>query len=64
MIMERAAYPTGADVLRVGASASFRSNVDIGDIRDPNAIGALLRFVNALLDGWYEPWGGLPISEY
>jgi hypothetical protein len=45
-----------------GGKPKFCSSTHVRDIHDPAAIKSLADFVNARLDGWYEPMTGLPIS--
>jgi hypothetical protein len=36
---------------------------DIAEIRDPQQILALTRFVNRYSDGWDRPWYGIPVAD-
>jgi hypothetical protein len=45
-----------------GGKPKFCSSSHVRDIHDPVAIKLLADFVNARLDGWYEPFTGLPIA--
>ncbi len=39
------------------------SSTHVRDIRDSRAVATLADFVNARLEGWYEPMAGVPIPE-
>lgn len=61
------ALPSGSDERPTspycGGRPQFCSASHVRDVRDPTAISAVISFVNARLDGWYEPWYGLPVPN-
>jgi hypothetical protein len=59
------ALPKGSPEMAVskycGGHPEWCSRKHVRDIRDTNAIAALIAFVNNRTSGWEEPWYGSPI---